>query len=157
MERRIGSLVFNIIACVLVILSLVSSSVSFQSSSRELLVLVGRVSRCCHAFKINNNNNNNGGGGDDDTEDDGGFRLSTDSVDNIQHVLSSRRRRELLLSTTTSCLGVAVLSPSSAHAAMDTKDDESTSMNTGEVSDAFPKLGSEYYIMRLLPLKNIVF
>lgn len=57
-------------------------------------------------------------------------------------------------------MGVAVLSPSSAHAAigvLDTKDDESTSMNTGEVSDAFPKLRSEYYIVRLLPLKNIVF
>lgn len=57
-------------------------------------------------------------------------------------------------------MGVAVLSPSSAHAAigvLDIKDDESTSMNTGEVSDAFPKLGSEYYIVRLLPLKNIVF
>lgn len=57
-------------------------------------------------------------------------------------------------------MGVAVLSPSTAHAAigvLDTKDDESTSMNTGEVSDAFPKLGSEYYIVRLLPLKNIVF
>lgn len=89
--------------------------------------------------------------------------------DSVDYALANRKSRGMLLLTTSSLLGLTVIPPLSAQAAFDdvfkkkglyvlnTKDNESASLLNSEAIRVFPKLSSEYALLRVLPVKYVIF
>ena len=89
--------------------------------------------------------------------------------DSVDYALANRKRRDMLLLTASSLSGLAIISPTSAQAVvgdayqkkglyvLNTKDNESASSLNSEAIRVFPKLSSEYALLRVLPVKNVIF
>lgn len=160
-DRRLLNTIFCIAVCS------IPSAVSFRS--RQLIAfrrnignfdLSGGVS-CCRAYRSNHNENI-----DSIEERSTVSHPSNNDDDKVDYF--SRNRRDLLLSTSSSFLGFAGISRSAPAQAIDifnkkglyvlnTRDDLSASSTRKEQVGVFPKLSSEYALLRVLPVKNVVF
>ena len=84
------------------------------------------------------------------------------------HISTSQRRRNLILSTSSSLFGLTGIYRSDPSQAIDVfekkglyvlnnRDPQAASSLSNEQVKVFPKLGSEYALLRVLPVKNTVF
>lgn len=167
-KRRFLNAIFLTAVC-----SILPSAISFQSSQLFAFRrntgnsdLTDCEARTCRVFLSSNSNNiENENDSIEESSTASSLSSKNDDKDNSS---SNRKRRDFLLSTSSSCLALTGIFQSDPAQAIDifnkkglyvlnTRDDLSASSMGNEQVEVFPKLSSEYALLRVLPVKNPVF